>query len=708
MVIIFHMKNSLKEKYPELLQIWDYDHNPQSPQEVSFGSNLIVNWKCPNCSYSYPRTIFNQVKIFKNRKLNNICPICRGKRIIPGYNSLKAKYPSLVESEWDYDKNEVLPEHIAPHANKNVWWLCKYGHSYQSSPNNKLNDSGNCPYCSHQKVSIETSLQAQYPEIAKEWHPTKNVLGADQVLPYSSREAWWKCSICGHEFKKIIYHRLQSPFGCKQCNKGRQTSVSEQIIYKFLLEYFPDAKNSYKINKNTDLDIYLPSVNIGIEYDGVRYHKNKCYKDIEKSKRILSHGIRLIRIRENGCPPFILEDCKLITVDCNFKGLKEILPTLLNNIAEITANKYYFKEFDFNNHLRDLKAEFSNLPYEKSLEYYLKEINNNITPLVAIWDTTLNGKLTPRQVSPKSTVEVYWRCPNNPDHKSWIAPVHSVVNGYGCKICSKRQRYTTQEWIEQARKVHSLKYNYTRANYIDSNSLIEIECSIHGYFSVLAGQHLSGRGCPYCAGQAFHIKDSLINKCPELIKEWDSEKNREIYGATIENTSYHDGRLFYWHCNNGKPHSFTATIWSRLKGSKCAVCHGKQVSSDTCLAFLKPELAKEWCIENDKTPEEVSLKSDYVALWKCKNPNHPPYRQRVEVRSRGTGCIFCSPRGKKHPKDFEDELKKIHPEIQLLKSYVKSNERIECKCKKCGYEWSPFPYHLIKGKGCPKCKVHLR
>lgn len=119
MVIIFHMKNSLKEKYPELLQIWDYDHNPQSPQEVSFGSNLIVNWKCPNCSYSYPRTISNQVKIFKTRKLNNICPICRGKRIIPGYNSLKAKYPSLVESEWDYDKNEVLPEHIAPHANKN-------------------------------------------------------------------------------------------------------------------------------------------------------------------------------------------------------------------------------------------------------------------------------------------------------------------------------------------------------------------------------------------------------------------------------------------------------------------------------------------------------------------------------------------------------------------------------------------------------------
>lgn len=89
----------------------------------------------------------------------------------------------------------------------------------------------------------------------------------------------------------------------------------------------------------------------------------------------------------------------------------------------------------------------------------------------------------------------------------------------------------------------------------------------------------------------------------------------------------------------------------------CAVCHGKQVTHDTSLASLNPQLAAEWCVENDKTPEEVTPKSDYEALWKCPNPNHPPYRQKVEVRSRGTGCIYCSRYGKKHPKDYEDELK---------------------------------------------------
>ena len=135
----------------------------------------------------------------------------------------------------------------------------------------------------------------------------------------------------------------------------------------------------------------------------------------------------------------------------------------------------------------------------------------------------------------------------------------------------------------------------------------------------------------------------------------------------------------------------------------CAVCHGKQISHDTCLASLNPKLASEWCAENDKTPEEVTPKSDYIALWKCPNPNHPPYKQKVEVRSRGTGCKYCTPKGHKHPKDYEDELRATHTHIKLLKPFVKTKERVTCKCEVCGHIWSPFPSNLLKSKGCPKC-----
>lgn len=122
-----------------------------------------------------------------------------------------------------------------------------------------------------------------------------------------------------------------------------------------------------------------------------------------------------------------------------------------------------------------------------------------------------------------------------------------------------------------------------------------------------------------------------------------------------------------------------------LKNSGCAVCHGKQVSYDASLAYLNPKFASEWCSENGKTPEEVTLKSDYLALWKCPNPTHPHYKQKVEVRSRGTGCIYCSQRGKKHPKDYEDELKAKHPNIKLLSQFSQTKERVMCRGEVCGY-----------------------
>lgn len=470
--------------------------------------------------------------------------------------------------------------------------------------------------------------------------------------------------------------------------------------------YFPDAINTYKIDIKTDIDIFIPSINLGIEYDGVYFHKQRLSNDISKSERILARGIKLIRIREKGCPIFFLQNCKImeVEVDPKFNGLNRLLPQLINFIAEISGINISFKEMDIESSVIELKSKFSTISYQKSLEsYFYKLKEKNIKP-AAIWDYKNNAPLTPRNVSTKSSIEVYWLCPNDSTHKGWKAPIHSVTNGYGCKICSKRRRYTTEEWIIEAKSVHMDKYDYSRVIYIDAMTPIDIICSKHGVFTQTPSQHLSGRGCPFCAGLAFHPNDSLSNTYPQLIKEWDYERNISKYNVKPYKISIHDTRRFYWHCNYGKPHSYHATIRQRLNGSKCAVCHGKQISYDTSLAFLNPELAAEWCSENDKTPYDITPKSDYNALWKCPNPNHEPYRQKVEVRSRGVGCIYCSSKGKKHPKDFEEELRAKFPNIKLLKPFIKASERVKCQCEICGYIWTPFPSNILRGRGCPKCK----
>lgn len=168
--------STLAEAFPDLAAQWDYERNKDlTPETVSYGSKKVVWWICPKCGQSYQKKIGNRTAPSKKEVESEKCPICLGRVIIPGFNSLKAKYPEIIENEWDYEKNTVDPDTIAPHKRLKVWWKCPKGHSYSSLPGNKIQHTGgNCPYCSSQKLCRETSLGYNNPQLAKEWNPTKN------------------------------------------------------------------------------------------------------------------------------------------------------------------------------------------------------------------------------------------------------------------------------------------------------------------------------------------------------------------------------------------------------------------------------------------------------------------------------------------------------------------------------------------------------
>jgi len=52
------------------------------------------------------------------------------------------------------------------------------------------------------------SLAEVNPELAKQWHPTKNgILSPYDVKPNSSMKIWWKCQKGDdHEWKVMAYH----------------------------------------------------------------------------------------------------------------------------------------------------------------------------------------------------------------------------------------------------------------------------------------------------------------------------------------------------------------------------------------------------------------------------------------------------------------------------------------------------------------------
>ena len=79
--------------------------------------------------------------------------------------------------EWDWERNsDISPDRITFYSGKKVWWICKKGHSYQSTVARRQSGCG-CPYCSGRiAVAGENDLQTLFPEIAKQWNYKKIIL----------------------------------------------------------------------------------------------------------------------------------------------------------------------------------------------------------------------------------------------------------------------------------------------------------------------------------------------------------------------------------------------------------------------------------------------------------------------------------------------------------------------------------------------------
>lgn len=86
------------------------------------------------------------------------------------------------------------------------------------------------------------------------------------------------------------------------------------------------------------------------------------------------------------------------------------------------------------------------------------------------------------------------------------------LQGCGCPKCGGSLKLSTEKFIERAKKVHNNLYDYSKVEYKNSKTSVEIFCKIHGYFSQAPGNHLQGQGCPTCGlGFSSDSKLSLLS-----------------------------------------------------------------------------------------------------------------------------------------------------------------------------------------------------
>jgi len=124
--------------------------------------------------------------------------------------------------EWDWVFNGDLDPRTLPAGSKQrvVWRCClNADHVWDGRVRDRTQTPSFCPFHMGNRVHPSESLASFYPWLAREWHPTKNELRADQVSRGSGRVITWRCQLLGHEWPAAVYQRTNSHTGCPECAK---------------------------------------------------------------------------------------------------------------------------------------------------------------------------------------------------------------------------------------------------------------------------------------------------------------------------------------------------------------------------------------------------------------------------------------------------------------------------------------------------------
>lgn len=152
--------------------------------------------------------------------------------------------------------------------------------------------------------------------------------------------------VCGSVFDMLPDTFLRLHGQCPVCS----TSVPERLIQMELQKWFececnlwPDwlrAQSGYKL----ELDIYIPSLKTGIEYDSYGFHRDRVHNDTFKDISCSKCGVRMIRLREYGLPKLGSDSVQILAtkpVRLNrFEGLDEFgrMMTELLRILGVDSN----------------------------------------------------------------------------------------------------------------------------------------------------------------------------------------------------------------------------------------------------------------------------------------------------------------------------------------------------------------------------------
>lgn len=334
--------------------------------------------------------------------------------------------------QWDTARNLPLtPDHISYGSKQKVWWQCKEGHSWQAMVYTRTGSGVGCPACAGKVVQVgKNDLATLYPDLARQWHPTKNGnLIPKQVVPGSHRVVWWICEK-GHEWRAQIKSRV-SGCGYPVC-AGRQVVAGENdpaIQFPAIAAQWHPTKNGHltpdQISPGTARKIWW-----------------LCEKGHEWQPSVAS------RVSGCGCPV-----CTGRQVVAGENDLASQFPSIAaqwhptkngvltpQQVTPSSNRKVWWRckmGHDYTATVAARTMRSSGCPYcsGKKVLCGFNDLATLKPDLAKQWHPTLNGTLTPEMVTAGAHRKVWWICPEG---HVWIAIIYSRTGPQkcGCPICA--------------------------------------------------------------------------------------------------------------------------------------------------------------------------------------------------------------------------------------------------------------------------------
>lgn len=260
------------------------------------------------------------------------------------------------------------------------------------------------------------------------------------------------------------------------------------------------------------------------------------------------------------------------------------------------------------------------------------------------------------------------------------------------------RKKTTEQFVESARSIHGLQYDYSDVEYVSSKTPVTIRCQKHGKFRQSPGNHLQGRGCPKCD----RIRRTMTK--PQFI-----EKAQSIHGSLydyvdVEYINSQTKVLIHCPTHNG----FWQLPLNHLKGHGCAKC-GYKVSADA------GRFTQEQFIEKARSVHGLRYNYDKVKYVDSQRKvvvsclEHGDFEVTPANHLKNRGCYKCGIISLKNKQrsttaQFVKKAQSIHGDFYKYNDvqYVNNSTKVLIHCPDHG-GWWVTPANHLKKRGCPKC-----